>query len=183
VPIPRNEDAAAPAEGDGGIVLPATDVDEMTLRKWAVTGLDEATGLLEAVARLDEAPPLELAECFGAGYDGPAWPVDLERPLLDGALITFRVRPADVVRYRDALRTRLEAANWRYAYVIVPRELAREAALRAKEEERQRTIAEAQRLLDLDPGLEILEEAPADRSSLRAPHEDSLAFRVTARTL
>ena len=182
MPIPRNEDAGAPDGGHGEIVLRATNVDEMTLRIWTVTGLDEATGLLEGVARLDEAPLFELAECFGAGYDGPAWPVDLERPLLDGALITFRVRPVDVVRYRDALRTRLDAANWRYAHVIVPRELAREAALRAKEEERQRTIAEAQRLLDLDPGFEVVEEGSPDLPGLGDPHADSLAFRVAVRT-
>jgi len=140
----------------------------MTIRKWSVTDLDAASGQLEVIARLDEAPPLELAECFGADYDGPAWPVDLERPALDGALITFRVRPADVVRYRDALRARLEAANRRYDEVIVPRELAREAALRAREEARRRTIAEAQRLLDLDPDSEA---------------DDGVLFRVAARSL
>jgi hypothetical protein len=142
--------------------------DEMTIRKWSVTDLDGASGLLEVIARLDEAPSLELAECFGADYDGPAWPVDLERPALDGTLITFRVRPADVLRYRDALRTRLDAANRRYAEVIVPRELARQAAFRAREEERRRTIAEAQRLLDLDPEVEA---------------DDGASFRVAARSL
>jgi hypothetical protein len=66
--------------------------------------------------------------------------------VLDGVLITFRVRPGDVLRYRETLRTRLAAANRRYAEVVIPRALAREAALQAKEEERRRIIVEAQRL-------------------------------------
>ena len=125
----------------------------MVLRKWSVSDLDQQSGLLAVVARLDEPPTLELAECFGSDYDGPAWPEELEAPALDGVLITFHVRPEDVVRYREVLRARLAAANRRYAEVIVPRALAAEAALRKKEEERQRVIADAQRLFDLDPEL------------------------------
>jgi hypothetical protein len=155
----------------------------MNLRKWSVADLEESSGMLEVHARLDDAPPVDLAECFGADYDGPAWPPDLERPVLDGALITFRVRPADVVRYRDALRTRLAVANRRYADVIVPLELAREAAVRAKEEERQRTIAEAQRLFDLDPALGPAGEAAVELARVHELPSEGLAFRVAARSL
>jgi hypothetical protein len=129
-------------------------VAQMVLRRWSVSDLDETTGRLQVVARLDEAPPDELADCFGRDYDGAAWPDDLEAPTLDGALVSFEVRPEDVVRYRDALRERLAAASRRYAEVVVPLALALEAAIRAKEEERLRIIAEAQRLFDLDPELE-----------------------------
>jgi hypothetical protein len=155
-------------------------VDQMILRKWSVTDLEEPSGLLAVVARLDQTAPLELAECFGNDYEGPAWPEDLEAPALDGVLITFRVRPEDVVRYRDALHERLAAANRRYAGVIVPRALAAEADARAKEEERRRIIADAQRLFDLDPNL------GADSEPLLDLREEPLrpegwAFRVAER--
>jgi hypothetical protein len=156
-------------------------VDQIVLRKWSVSDLDEATGLLSVVARLEDPPPLELGDCFGAGYDGPPWPPDLERPVLDGVLITFRVRPDDVLRYREALRTRLAAANRRYAEVVIPRALAREAALRAQEEERRRIIAEAQRLFDLDPAFDEGEAEFADGLHEAVSGSAGLAYRVAER--
>jgi hypothetical protein len=156
-------------------------VDQMILRKWSVSDLDEATGLLNVVGRLADPPPLELGDCFGAGYDGPPWPPDLERPVLDGVLITFRVRSEDVLRYREALRTRLGAANRRYAEVVIPRALAREAALRAKEEERRRIIADAQRLFDLDPAFEDDEAGFEDGLHQAVAGSAGLAYRVAER--
>ena len=88
-------------------------MDRMILRKWSVSDLDESSGLLNVVARLGDPPWPELADCFGAAYEGPPWPPDLEQPVLDGVLITFRVRSGDVLRYREALRMRLAAANRR----------------------------------------------------------------------
>jgi hypothetical protein len=155
-------------------------VDQMILRKWSVSDLDEATGLLSVVARLGHPPPLELADCFGADYEGPPWPPDLEQPGLDGVLITFRVRSDDVLRYREALRLRLAAANRRYAEVVIPRALAHEAALRAKEEERQRIIAEAQRLFDLDPAFDD-DDALADALREAVRGSAGLADRVAER--
>jgi hypothetical protein len=155
-------------------------VDQLVLRKWSVSDLDDATGLLSVAGRLAEPPSLELADCFGSDYDGPAWPPDLEPPVLDGVLITFRVRPADVVRYREALRARIAHANRRYADVVVPRALAVEAALRAREEERRRVIAEAQRLFDLDPALAGGHEAFVDAGD--DPGSHGLALRVAERT-
>jgi hypothetical protein len=156
----------------------------MVLRRWSVSDLDEATGLLNVAARLDETPPIELAQCFGGEYDGPPWPGDLEPPRLDGSLIAFRVRPHDVLRYRDALRERLAAANRRYAEVVVPLALALEAALRAKAEERQRIIAEAQRLFDLDPALAVdAQPAPVPRVEPPEPTlATGLALRVAERS-
>jgi hypothetical protein len=156
-------------------------VDQMILRKWTVADLDDETRLLNIVARLADPPPLELAECFGGDYEGPPWPPDLEKPVLDGVLITFRVRPEDVLRYRDALRARLAAANRRYAQVIVPRALAREAALRAKEEQRRRIIAEAQRLLDLDPALDEGPSLLRELAGAPLRRAESLSLRVGER--
>jgi hypothetical protein len=161
-------------------VLRARDVEQLVLRKWSVADLDGDTGLLSVVARLDHAPPFDLAECFGSGSDGPPWPPELELPVLDGALISLRVRPEDVVRYRDALRARIAAANRRYAEVVLPRALAHEAALRAKEEERRRIIADAQRQLDLDPAL--TEEGFGDYSYSPLSRVEGLAFRVGERS-
>jgi hypothetical protein len=151
---------------DAQYVTRANGLDQIILRKWSVSDLEEATGMLNVVGRLDHPPPLELGACFGGDYEGPAWPPDLERPVLDGVLITFRARPEDVLRYREALRARIDAANRRYSEVIIPRELALQAAIRAKEEERRRIIAEAQKILDLDPALNdeesLWDEAAAD---------------------
>jgi hypothetical protein len=156
-------------------------VDQMILRKWSVSDLDQSTGLLSVVARLGDPPPLELADCFGADYDGPPWPSELERPVLDGVLISFRVRPEDVLRYREALRARLSAANRLYAEVVVPRALAREAALRAKEDERRRIIAEAQRQFDLDPALVAEEVEFADSLHEAVTGPAGFAYRVAER--
>jgi hypothetical protein len=152
----------------------------MVVRRWSVADLDEPSWLLSVVARLDESPPIELAECFGRDYEGPAWPSGLEAPTLDGSVITFRVRPEDVVRYRDALGARLAAANRRFAEVIVPRALAREAQQRAREEERRRIIAEAQRLFDLDLGSSA-DAAPVFEAREELEPGVGLAYRVAER--
>src|SRR5262249_62034563 len=100
----------------------------MVVRNWSVSDLDDETGLLSVTARLDEQPPFELAECFGRDYDGPEWPEGLETPTLDSVLITFRVRPDDVLRYREALRSPLAGANRRYAPGGIPAPRAAHAA-------------------------------------------------------
>jgi hypothetical protein len=154
----------------------------MVVRKWSVSDLDDETGLLSVTARLDEPPPMELAECFWNEYDGPEWPEGLEAPALDSVLITFRVRPDDVLRYREALRSRLAAANRRYATVVVPAARAAEAAARAREENRARIIAEAQRLFDRDPSTETDAGLVYDPTpDAIVEHGAGLAYRMAER--
>ena len=155
----------------------------MVVRKWSVSDLDDETGLLSVTARLDEPPPMELAECFWNDDDGPSWPEGLEAPELDSVLINFRVRPEDVLRYREALRSRLAAANRRYATVVIPAARAAEAAARAREENRARIIAEAQRLFDLDPSTSTETEGLVYDPTPDAivEHGAGLAYRMAER--
>ena len=126
----------------------AEPLDRMLIREWTVLDLDEQSGLLSVSARLDEVPDEPLAEAFGPEYSGPPWPSDLEPPLLEGARLSFQVRPEAVARYSDALLERIEAANKGYAEVILPRIRAEDAAIKAKEQERIAIIAQVQLLLD-----------------------------------